>query len=70
MERQDGSLQINDMRYGTFNGDATNEKNFIFRFGVERQADGNFKLTDEQAGPPNEERSGMLQVLWQRIKGI
>lgn len=70
MRRQDGSLQINDMRYGTFNGDATNEKNFIFRFGVERQDDGTFNLTDEQAGPPNDERQGMLKVLWQRIKGI
>lgn len=69
MVRRDGSLQINDMRYGTFDGSA-DEESFIFRFGVEKQADGQYVLTDEQAGPPNEERSDMLKELWTRIKGI
>lgn len=70
MTRQDGSTQINDMRYGTFDGSATDEKSFIFRFGVKQQSDGYYILTDEQAGPPNEERMAIFRNLWERIKGI
>jgi len=69
MKRRDGSLQINDMRFGTFDG-TSDEESYIFRFGVEKLESGYFMLTDEQAGPPNEERRGMLKVLWQRIIGI
>jgi len=70
MERRDGCLQINDMRYGTFDGDVRNEESFIFRFGVSRQDDGRYLLTDEQAGPANEDRKDIFKILWQRIKGI
>lgn len=70
MKRKDGQLQINDMRYGTFNGDATNEESYIFRFGVEKNQTGDYIMTDDQAGPPNEERGDMLTDLWTRIKGI
>lgn len=70
MKRKDGSLQINDMRFGTFDGSVKDETGFIFRFGVEKQADGIYVLTDEQAGPPNEERMGIFKTLWARIKGI
>lgn len=70
MKRKDGSLQINDMRYGTFDGNATNEESFIFRFGVEKQENGHYRLIDEQAGPPNEDRRDMLKNLFARIKGI
>lgn len=70
MERRDGSLQINDMRYGTFDAESTDEESFIFRFGVEKQSDGMYILTDEQAGPPNENRNDIFKNLWARIKGI
>ena len=70
MERRDGSLQINDMRYGTFDAESTDEESFIFRFGVEKQSDGMYLLTDEQAGPPNEDRIEIFKNLWTRIKGI
>jgi len=58
------------MRYGTFDGSANDEKSFIFRFGIEKQTDGRYFLTDEQAGPPNEERMNIFKDLWLRIKGI
>ena len=70
MIRRDGSLQINDMRFGTFDGSAKNEESYIFRFGVARKSDGSYVLTDEQAGPPNDKRADIFKVLWERIKGI
>lgn len=69
MIRRDGSLQINDMRFGTFDG-TTEEESYIFRFGVAIQDNGFYVLTDEQAGPPNDKRADIFKVLWQRIKGI
>jgi len=70
MKRKDGSLQINDMRYGTYDGKDTNEESFIFRFGVKKGSDGMYQITDEQAGPPNEDRAEIFKELWKRIKGI
>lgn len=70
LRRKDGGLQVNDMRYGTFDGSGTNEESFIFRFGVKKGQSGNYILTDDQAGPPNEDRIEIFKILWQRIKGI
>ena len=71
MKREDGNLQINDMRYGTFRGDGTSEKDFIFNFPVERQFDGRYKLIKAQGGPPEGTDMGQMATdLWTRIKGI
>ena len=71
MKRQDGNLQINDMRYGTFRGDGNSEKDFIFNFPIERQSDGTYKLLKTQGGPPEGTDMGqMAKDLWARIKGV
>ncbi len=70
MRRSDGSLQINDMRYGTYDVNSTNEESFIFKFGVKKDADGYYQITDEQVRPPAEKRSQIFKDLWKRIKGI
>lgn len=71
MTREDGKLQINDMRYGTFRGDGSSEKDFIFNFPIEQNADGSYKLIKAQGGPPEDADMGqMARDLWKRIKGI
>ncbi|HCV50888.1 MAG TPA: hypothetical protein DGP89_06035, partial [Saprospirales bacterium] len=71
MKREDGKLQINDMRYGIFKGDGTSEKDFIFNFPVERLSDGSYNLIKAQGGPPDgADRGEMATDLWARIKGI
>lgn len=71
MKREDGNLQINDMRYGIFRGDGKSEKDFIFNFPVERQSDGSYKLIKAQGGPPEGADMGKMATdLWARIKGI
>ena len=32
MKRPDGGLQVNDLRFGTFSGKATDADDYIFRF--------------------------------------
>jgi len=71
MKREDGNLQINDMRYGTFRGDGSSEKDFIFNFPIELQSDGSYKLIKAQGGPPDDADMGqMAKDLWGRLKGI
>ena len=71
MVRQDGKLQINDMRYGIFKGDGTSEEDYIFHFPIERHSDGRYSLLKAQGGPPDgTDRKKMAADLWKRIKGI
>lgn len=71
MKRQDGNLQINDMRYGTFRGDGSSEKDFIFNFPIELQTDGSYRLIKAQGGPPEGTDMGkMASDLWTRMMGI
>ncbi len=68
--RADGLFQINDLRFGTFRG--TGEKNdFIFRFVLDRDANGNYELLRTEGGPSEEDDRGeIFKDLWLRIKGI
>lgn len=71
IERADGDLQINDMRYGTFRGEGDSEDDFIFNFPIRQQADGSYELIKAQGGPPEDVDMGqMANDLWNRIKGI
>ena len=68
IRRQDGYLQINDMRYGTFMG--TGEENdFIFRFVVEAQKDGRYAMIKSLGGPDEEDVDDMFGLLFERIGG-
>jgi inner membrane protein len=69
MTLPDGNIQINDLRYGTFdNPDMT--KNYIFRFVLRKQDDGHYKMLSSEGGPPKGEEQKMISELWTRIKGV
>jgi len=71
LKRSDGNLQFNDMRYGTFRGDSYGENDFIFRFMLEKRADGYYQMLDAEGGPPEDmDQGAMASELWNRIKGI
>ncbi|MEZ5024222.1 MAG: metal-dependent hydrolase [Chitinophagales bacterium] len=69
MEREDGHLQLNDMRYGTFKGDGSNPSDYIFHFVLEEREDGSFALGKTEAGPKEGEGENMVKDLWNRMKG-
>ena len=63
MQRADGKLQFNDLRYGTM---TTGEDNFVFFFWLEEMPDGSLSVTQ-----PDERDVGenVMNDLWMRIKG-
>jgi len=69
IKRSDGSLQMNDLRFGTFSGEGSNENDFIFRFALNRKSDGSYNMSKAEGGPPRGEEMEMLPRLWERIKG-
>jgi len=69
IRRTDGSLQINDLRYGTFRGTG-DENDFIFRFAVERRPDGTYEMAETKGGPDEGLTTELFSMLWNRIKGI
>lgn len=70
LKRQDGRLQVNDMRYGTFRDGTIGEDSYIFRFVVEKDAEGNYQLDDAVGGPKRGGEKDMLSQLSKRINGI
>ena len=68
IRRQDGAIQVNDLRFGTFKGTG-GENDFIFRFLVERQEDGAYEMVKSIGGPDDEDVNDMFGLLWERIKG-
>ncbi len=67
--RNDGKLQINDLRYGQFdmNG-GNNSNNYIFRFVLEDSSSG-YHLSEADGGPPPGSEKEMFPKLWKRIMG-
>ncbi len=68
LERPDGTLQINDLRFGTFR-QVGGINDYIFRFLVERQNDGKFLMKKTIGGPEDDSLSGVFGDLFRRIKG-
>ena len=68
MELENGTLQLNDLRYGTFKGDGSKSSDYIFHFLLEEH-EGQFQLGKTEAGPQEGEGENMLADLWSRIKG-
>ncbi|MEM6966922.1 MAG: metal-dependent hydrolase, partial [Bacteroidota bacterium] len=63
--REDGKLQLNDLRFGTFGAeDFPKEDEYIFRFILEQGEDGKI---DAHEG--DRKRDGALGELIERIKG-
>ncbi|HRX29339.1 MAG TPA: metal-dependent hydrolase [Saprospiraceae bacterium] len=69
--RKDGLLQLNDMRYGTFNGGSANdEDNYIFKFVLEEE-EGVIHFDPSKSGPPARSNpKEMMDQLISRTKGI
>lgn len=68
IRKANGLLQINDLRYGTFRGTGS-ENDYVFRFVVEKHVDGSYEMMQTKGGPDDDEVSGMMADLWERIKG-
>jgi len=70
LRRNDGRLQVNDMRYGTFRSGDIGEDSYIFRFVVEKDEEGYYQLDNAVGGPKRGSEQEMLSQLSDRIKGI
>jgi len=69
LKRRDGRLQINDMRYGTFRGETTDENGYIFRFVIEKDSLGYYQLQSADGGPERGNEKAIFSDLYARIKG-
>lgn len=67
--REDGKLQFNDMRYGTFRGEGNSENDYIFRFVLD-ESDAGYSLDEAEGGPPEGSEDQMMKDLFNRVKGI
>lgn len=70
IKRKDGKLQINDLRYGTLRANGNGEDDYVFRFVLEKDRDGKFKMLKAKGGPEPGDEKRLLASLWERIKGI
>ena len=68
MERSDGTLQFNDLRFGTFRqqGDI---KDFIFRFLLIKEKGKSYQMVSTIGGPEEENISSLFRDLFTRIRG-
>ena len=71
VRRDDGQLQVNDLRFGTFSGKATGPDDYIFRFNlVDQGPDGPYGFEQAQGGPPDDTAETMMRTLVKRARGI
>ena len=71
VRRDDGQLQVNDLRFGTFSGEATGPDDYIFRFKlVDQGPDGPYGFEQAQGGPPDDTAETMMRTLVKRAQGI
>ncbi len=68
IRRKDGSVQINDLRYGSFR-QTGGEDDYVFRFILEEKEDG-YEMQQTKGGPDDGEVTDIFKALFQRIKGI
>ena len=71
VKREDGTLQLNDLRFGTFSGRATSPDDYIFRFKLTDLGPGkDYGFERAQGGPPDNTAEDMMRALWQRAQGL
>ena len=71
VRRDDGQLQVNDLRFGTFSGEATEPDDYIFRFNlVDHGPDAPYGFQQAQGGPPDDTAETMMRALVKRAQGI
>ena len=71
VRRDDGQLQVNDLRFGTFSGEATHPDDYIFRFNLTDNGAGQpYGFERAQGGPPDDTAEAMMSRLLTRAKGL
>jgi inner membrane protein len=71
IRRKDGRIQMNDLRYGsTTSSGKNNENDYVFRFVLEKDDEGNYQLSSADGGPPPGEEQKVFTQLLERIRGI
>ena len=69
--RDDGSLQLNDLRFGTFSGRGLDADDYIFRFKlIDRGPDQPYGFERAQGGPPDRKGEEMMRDLIDRAGGL
>jgi len=66
--RDDGRLQFNDLRFGSFSGKALGGDDFIFKFYLKKVGD-SYEMEEAIGGPPEGEEQEVMGELWSRIWG-
>lgn len=70
VRRNDGSLQLNDLRFGTFSGRAKDADDYIFRFKlIDHGPQETYGFERAQGGPPDEKAEDMMLELFDRACG-
>lgn len=64
----DGSIQVSDVRYGSFTGNAEDPESFIFKFILKENQDGVFVMEEERGGPPRNSE-GWIRDFYLRVIG-
>jgi inner membrane protein len=71
VRRDDGALQINDLRFGTFSGEATSPDDYIFRFNLTDLGPAQpYGFERAQGGPPDDTAEAMMSRLFIRARGL
>jgi len=69
--RDNGTLQINDLRFGTFSGEATHPDDYIFRFNLTDNGAGQpYGFERAQGSPPDDTAEAMMSRLFTRARGL
>lgn len=70
VRRNDGSLQLNDLRFGTFSGRAKDADDYIFRFKlIDHGPQETYGFERAKGGPPDEKAEDMMLKLFDRASG-
>lgn len=68
--RPDGTLQVNDLRFGTFSGEATDADDYIFRFNlIDFGPKESYGFKQAEGGPPKDTAQTMMRSLIRRARG-
>lgn len=66
----DSIYQINDLRYGLRGGSSDNPDNYIFKFIVAKDGNGQYQLLQQKMPSREKGTDGMFKQLYDRLKGI
>ncbi len=64
----DNSIQVSDVRYGSFSDDPNDPESFIFKFILSEGEHGEFIMKEERGGPPRN-REGWIRDFYLRVIG-